>query len=223
MTTSYNTVFEKLDKRLTAVEKRVQGKLPPQSRVAFRNGADTPAAEIALLTAQLTRLQEERNRLTKALDEKELALECNGLQLRRAADDRSRLEREVAALTETVAEEQRRSVTFLQENDRVKNEMRFLKAELDYRLGEKDELQVRCQDVSDGLAAKDAEIARLFGRVKELEEEREELNGRLAVASLRHRTLYAGGHHHSRRRRSLLRRLIGWLSRPMFTIGNAHD
>jgi chromosome segregation ATPase len=172
------------------------------------------------LNARLARLQEEVNRLTAMVHEKELALECNALQLQRNTDELMRWERENAALRTTLSDEKNLVAVTLRENERLDNEMRFLKAELDYRRGEVDEISGREEETAALLKKKDDENAQLFVRLKVLEDEREELNAKLQLSGLRHRTLYAGDVPLRRHRRGVISRLFAWLSKPILVIGH---
>ncbi|MHB9154624.1 MAG: hypothetical protein ACYC5N_02895 [Endomicrobiales bacterium] len=194
-------IREKLEKQFSALENRIAGAAPAvrETPAVLRQEALRREKEtLAGLLAQARTALEERSWEIARLTKKGEALAAEG---EKAV---SLLRRENRALMEK-AEQQ------ASENERLKEEVRFLRAETGSRQAMEDEKRER----ETLLDAKTGEIARLFARLREFENEREQLCGEIEMLKLRR-------HHRHRVRKEApppQAKILAWLGAPVIEIG----
>ena len=228
MTNTFNRILEKYEKRFAAIEQRLDS---PSSRTArsVRFAPDDNSfvrperglAEVPFvaLNERIAAQQEEITILRNRLREINLALSEKESCARRAQAEQDRLEREREALACALSEREAALKAAEENNSSLLNDIRFLKAEIAFHVGQAEEAFARKADCEAALQSKEEEISRLFSRLSDIEKERDELDARLKIAQLRCRPLRSEYSLGRKKSRSPFTRIVRWLAKPVAVIG----
>lgn len=231
MTQRFDGVWQKFEQQLTALESRfVAPLLRPADKPVVAAPAQLDVAQLTFslqeqsgarraMSTQLARQRTEIGALRHQLQEARAGLEKREQEFRQQQVNVGNLveqwEKRFAALAEEKAALSLAAVQGRENSD----EAQFLKSEVAAQQQRMAQLEEQNRALQQSLRERDAEIARLFARVRMAEEDRQK-NGRdldVARAELR-LSSRTSGHRRHRHHRSLFKRFVTWLNRPMIVV-----
>lgn len=231
MTQRFDGVWQKFEQQLIDLENRF---VVPLLRTDERPVvAAQTQLEIAQMKFSLNEQGDARRAMASQLARQRTEIAALRRQLKDARTDIETREREfrqqqvnVSHLVEqwekrfAAAEEEKAALALAAaKRQEVSDEASFLKNEVESQRQHMAQLEEKNRSLQQSLRDRDAEVARLFARVRLVEEDRQQSGHDLDVARAELRlSSHTSGHRHHHRRRSPIKRFMSWLNRPMIVI-----